>query len=252
MSFAEGQKHITDMRHMKADVNEFLSTNYGREKAALIGDRALNPEEVEPNKSGTVYLCTADGEGNMVSYIQSNYMGFGSGIVIPETGIALQNRLHNFNYVNQHPNCLMPHKKTYHTIIPGFLMKDGEAIGPFGLMGGFMQPQGHVQVVTNLIDFHMNPQEALDGPRWQWIKVRTVEVEPEVPKHLVEDLLNKGHDIKIQPNSGAFGRGQMILRTEEGTLCGGNEKRADGHIGVYANLKIGQLAHRKLGQYQYN
>jgi gamma-glutamyltranspeptidase/glutathione hydrolase len=169
----------------------------------------------------------------MVSFIQSNYNGFGSGIVIPETGIALQNRLHNFNYDNQHDNCLMPHKKTYHTIIPGFLMKDGKAVGPFGVMGAFMQPQGHVQVVSNLIDFNMNPQEAIDAPRWQWIKGMSVEVEPDVPKSIVNELIERGHDVKIQQNVFPFGRGQMILRTEEGTLCGGTEKRADGHIAAW-------------------
>lgn len=233
LSFAEGQKYITDIRHMKIDIAQLLSDNYGREKSSLINDNVLNLKEIDPNSGGTVYLCTADKEGNMVSFIQSNYMGFGSGIVIPETGIALQNRLHNFNYVNLHHNCLMPHKKTYHTIIPGFLMKDGKAVGPFGVMGGFMQPQGHVQVVTNLIDFHMNPQEAIDAPRWQWIKEKTVEVEPDVPMHIIKDLIKRGHDIKIQPNESAFGRGQMIIRTEEGTLCGGTEKRADGYIATW-------------------
>jgi len=127
----------------------------------------------------------------------------------------------------------MPHKKTYHTIIPGFLMKDGKALGPFGVMGGFMQPQGHVQVVTNMIDFHMNPQEAIDAPRWQWINGINVEVEKDVPVNIVRELENRGHKVTIQPNEALFGRGQMILRTNEGTLCGGTEKRADGHIAVY-------------------
>ena len=233
LSFDDGQKYITDIRYMKADIKELLSDDYGREKGSLITDYAVNLKETDPNSSGTVYLCTADGEGNMVSFIQSNYTGFGSGIVIPETGIALNNRLHNFNYVNQHINCLMPHKKTYHTIIPGFLMKDGKALGPFGVMGAFMQPQGHVQVVSNLIDFHMNPQEAIDAPRWQWIKGMTVEVEQDVPKYIINELIDRGHDIKVQLNESAFGRGQMILRTKEGTLCGGTEKRADGHIAVW-------------------
>ncbi|MFA7550639.1 MAG: gamma-glutamyltransferase family protein [Sedimentibacter sp.] len=233
LSFAAGQKYITDIRHMKIDVAQLLSDDYGIERSKLIKDKALSFNESDPNSGGTVYLCTADGEGNMVSFIQSNYNGFGSGIVIPETGIALQNRLHNFNYDNQHYNCLMPHKKTYHTIIPGFLMKDRKAVGPFGVMGAFMQPQGHVQVVSNLIDFHMNPQEAIDAPRWQWIKGMSVEVEQDVPMNVVNELINRGHDIKIQQNESPFGRGQMILRTKEGTLCGGTEKRADGHIAAW-------------------
>lgn len=233
LAFADGQKYITDFNHMKADLKKLLSDEYGNQRRKSITDMAITPEAGDPNSGGTVYLCTADGDGNMVSYIQSNYMGFGSGIVIPETGIAFANRLHNFSYDNYHDNCLMPHKKTYHTIIPGFLMKDGKAVGPFGVMGGFMQPQGHVQVVTNLIDFHMNPQEALDAPRWQWIKDNQIEVETDVPHHIIKDLIRRGHEVKVQPNESSFGRGQMIIRTEEGTLCGGTEKRTDGHIAVW-------------------
>lgn len=233
LAFADGLKYITDSGHMKADVNKLLSDNYGEKRRDLISDKAQLPKAGDPFSGGTVYLCTADNDGNMVSYIQSNYTGFGSGIVIPETGIALANRLNNFSLDKDHHNCLMPNKKTYHTIIPGFLSKDGKAIGPFGVMGAFMQPQGHLQVVTNLIDFHMNPQEALDAPRWQWIKDKYIEVEPEVPLHIVNDLIKRGHEVKIQPNPTGFGRGQMILRTEEGTLCGGTEKRTDGHIAVW-------------------
>lgn len=233
LAFADGQKYITDAGHMKADVKKLLSDSYGRLRKESIKNTALTPEAGDPNSGGTVYLCTADDEGNMVSYIQSNYSGFGSGIVIPETGIALQNRGHNFSFDNCHDNCLLPHKKTYHTIIPGFLMKDGKAVGPFGVMGAFMQPQGHVQVVTNIIDFNMNPQEAIDAPRWQWIKDKQIQVEQDVPNHIINDLISRGHDVKIQPEISTFGRGQMILRTEEGTLCGGTEKRTDGHIAVW-------------------
>ena len=233
LAFADGQKYITDKNNMKVEINKILSEKYADERRSLITDTALTPKAGEPNGSGTVYLCTADEDGNMVSYIQSNYMGFGSGIVIPGTGIAMQNRGHNFNLDGVHDNCLMPHKKTYHTIIPGFLTKNNKALGPFGVMGGFMQPQGHVQVIMNIIDFGMNPQEALDAPRWQWIKGKTVEVESGVPQHIINDLLGRGHDIKIQPNESGFGRGQIIFRTEEGTLCGGTEHRCDGHIAVW-------------------
>ena len=137
-----------------------------------------------------MYLATADEEGNMVSYIQSNYMGFGSGIVVPGTGIALQNRGHDFTLNESHPNFIEPGKRTFHTIIPGFLTRDGQAVGAFGVMGGYMQPQGHFQVVTNTIDYLLNPQAALDMPRWQWIKGKTVHVEPEFPNYL-EEHLNK-------------------------------------------------------------
>jgi len=233
LSFADGQKYVTDKNQMKVEVRKLLSEEYGSERRDLITDTALMPQAGDPQSGGTVYLCTADEKGNMVSYIQSNYMGFGSGVVIPETGIALQNRLHNFNYDNQHDNCLMPHKKTYHTIIPGFLTRNDKAVGPFGVMGGFMQPQGHVQILMNLIDFHMNPQEALDAPRWQWIKDKNIEVETGVPLHIIEDLIKRGHEVRIQSNPSTFGRGQMILRTEKGTLCGGTEPRTDGQIAVW-------------------
>jgi gamma-glutamyltranspeptidase/glutathione hydrolase len=233
LAFADGEKYITDKRYMKAQETELLSSEYAKLRRDLITHDALTPEAGDPFGSGTVYLCTADGEGNMVSYIQSNYMGFGSGIVIPGTGISLQNRGHNFSFDPSHDNCLMPHKKTYHTIIPGFITKDDKAVGPFGVMGGFMQPQGHVQVAMNMIDFRMNPQEAMDAPRWQWIKDKTFEVERSVPTHIVDDLKTRGHDIIIQSEESSFGRGQIIVRTEEGTLCGGTEHRADGHIAVW-------------------
>ena len=165
LAFSDGQKYITDFRKMRISVEELLLESFAGKRRELIGEQALTPEAGEPDRGGTVYLATADGEGNMVSFIQSNYMGFGSGIVIPETGISLQNRGHNFSFDPSHYNCLEPGKRTYHTIIPGFLTKDGKPVGPFGVMGGFMQPQGHVQVIMNTIDFSLNPQTALDAPR---------------------------------------------------------------------------------------
>ena len=191
---------------------------------------ARQPPGVPP-RGGTVYLATADGEGNMVSFIQSNYMGFGSGIVVPGTGIALQNRGHDFSLDPTHYNCLKGGKKTYHTIIPGFLTKDNQPVGPFGVMGGYMQPQGHVQVIMNTIDFHLHPQAALDAPRWQWKNEKTVEVEKTFPFHIAEELVRKGHDIEVAVDSGSFGRGQIIWRNPEtGVLMGGTESRTDGAI----------------------
>lgn len=233
LAFADGKKYITDSRHMKVEIDKFLDVAYAKERSGLITESSNNFKSGDINSGGTVYLCTADGEGNMVSYIQSNYTGFGSGIVIPNTGIAMQNRGHNFSFDENHDNCLMPHKKTYHTIIPGFITKNNQAVGPFGVMGAFMQPQGHVQVVTNLIDFNLNPQEALDAPRWQWISDNKIELEPSVPLHITHDLIKRGHDVSIQTNESAFGRGQIIIRTKEGTLCGGTEKRTDGHIAAW-------------------
>lgn len=191
------------------------------------------PEVGDPKSGGTVYLAAADTEGNMISYIQSNYMGFGSGIVIPGTGISLQNRGNNFNLDLESPNCLGPNKRPYHTIIPGFLAKDGKSVGPFGVMGGFMQPQGHIQMVTNTIDFMLNPQAALDAPRWQWVGGKTIELEAAVPNHIALELSAKGHDIKVVHDSLMFGRGQIIWLLENGALCAGTEPRTDGTIALW-------------------
>ena len=191
------------------------------------------PQPGNPFSGGTVYLCAADGEGNMISYIQSNYMGFGSGIVIPGTGISLQNRGANFSLDETMENCLAPGKKSLHTIIPGFLMKDGKAVGPFGVMGGFMQPQGHVQVIMNTIDFHMNPQQALNAPRWQWVGEKHIQVEKSFPADIVEELRKRGHQVEVLESSLSFGRGQIIWRDENGVLCGATEPRADGTVAVW-------------------
>jgi len=234
LAFADGQKYITDPKKMSVTVEQLLSDAYAAERRKLIGQQALEPFAGEPAKGGTVYLATADGEGNMVSYIQSNYMGFGSGLVVPGTGIGLQNRGHNFSLDPNHDNRLEPGKKSYHTIIPGFLTKDNQAVGPFGVMGGFMQPQGHVQVVMNTVDFHMNPQAALDAPRWQWIKGKTIEAEHSMPRHIVEALARRGHDIKWALGSGGFGRGQIIWRDPKtGVLSGGTEPRTDGQVATW-------------------
>jgi len=211
-----------------------LSDEYAAKRSEVIGDVALDPQPFELPKGGTVYLAAADEEGNMISYIQSNYMGFGSGIVIPGTGISLQNRGADFSLDESHPNVLKPGKRTYHTIIPGFLTKDAQAVGPFGVMGGYMQPQGHFQVVTNTVDYLLNPQATLDMPRWQWSKGKTVQVEPEFPNYLVQALIRKGHDVQVMPDTGGFGRGQIIWRNPEtGVLQGGTESRTDGAIAAW-------------------
>ncbi|WP_028986465.1 gamma-glutamyltransferase family protein [Thermicanus aegyptius] len=233
LAFADGKKYITDPSKMSVRVEDLLSEDYAAERRRQIGSSALQPEAGTPPQGGTVYLATADQEGNMVSYIQSNYMGFGSGLVVPGTGIALHNRGHNFSLDPNHDNRLEPGKKPYHTIIPGFLTKGGKAVGPFGVMGGFMQPQGHVQVIMNTIDFHLNPQAALDAPRWQWIQGKTVELEQGIPAHIVELLIRKGHDIRYAVGSGGFGRGQIIWRQENGVLVGGSEPRADGYVATW-------------------
>ena len=233
LAFADGNRYVADPEYMRAPVETLLSDTYAAERRLLIGEEAKAPEPGDPFRGGTIYLCTADGEGNMVSYIQSNYMGFGSGIVIPGTGIALQNRGANFTLDETMENCLGPGKKSLHTIIPGFLMKDGKAVGPFGVMGGFMQPQGHVQVIMNTLDFMMNPQETLDAPRWQWVGGKKIQVERTFPADLVEELKRRGHEMEVLESSLTFGRGQIIWRDENGVLCGATEPRADGTVAVW-------------------
>ena len=232
LAFADAKEYVTEMDRMKVKVEDLLSDAYGKERAKEIKDRAIIPSCGKPDPGGTVYLAAADGEGNMVSYIQSNYMGFGSGLVVPNTGIALHNRGHNFSFDPGHVNCLEPLKRPYHTIIPGFITKDNKAVGPFGVMGAFMQPQGHVQVVMNMIDFGLNPQEALDAHRWQWVEDKKVFIESDFPNHIARELEAKGHEIHPQVTSGTFGRGQIILR-HNNTLIGATEKRTDSTVAVW-------------------
>lgn len=229
LAYEDGLKYIPDCDRMNAPISSLLSEKYADERAKLIGNRAIKPNHGAPNLGGTVYLSTADSEGNMVSYIQSNFMDFGSGLVVPGTGINLHNRGSCFSLDRSASNCLEAGKRCYHTIIPGFITKEDRALGPFGVMGKYMQPQGHVQVVTNLIDFNHNPQEAIDRPRWQWIENKKILVEPSFPKDMVEKLLNLGHDIEYSEDIGSFGRGQIIL-TEDGILMGATEPRADGQV----------------------
>ncbi len=233
LAFTDGKTFITDSRQMKESVERLLSSEYAAQRRSLIAEKALNPHFGKPSGNNTVYLATADSEGNMVSYIQSNYMGFGSGIVIPGTGIALHNRGHGFSLDPEHINYLEPGKKTYHTIIPGFLTKDGEAVGPFGVMGGYMQPQGHVQVVTNIIDFGLNPQAALDAPRWQWTGGKQIKLEDSFPQHITEKLKKMGHIIEVDYDSSGFGRGQIIWRNKNGVLIGATEPRCDGTVAAW-------------------
>ena len=233
LAFSDGEKYITESKEMKIKVEDLLSLDYTEERRKLIGEKALTPSPGKPSKGGTVYLVTADSQGNMVSYIQSNYMGFGSGLVVPGTGISLQNRGSNFSLNPLEVNCLEPGKRTYHTIIPGFLTKDNKAVGPFGVMGAFMQPQGHLQVIINTIDFKLNPQAALDAPRWQWIEKKKVIVEQSFPRHIAEALSRKGHIIQIALDSGGFGRGQIIWKDDKELLIGATEPRADGAVAAW-------------------
>lgn len=228
LAFSDGLNFIADEKYMKTNVKTLLSSAYAEMRRKEIGDKAVFPKPGDPYSGGTVYLCAADGDGNMVSYIQSNYMGFGSGIVVPDYGIAFNNRGHGFSLDPNSDNFLEAGKRPYNTIIPGFLTKNGKPVGPFGVMGGFMQPQGHVQVVMNMLDFGLNPQSALDAPRWQWISGNKFEVEKGFPEEIIEQLRDKGHDIIVNESELSFGRGQIIINGDNGVYAGGSEPRADG------------------------
>lgn len=232
IAFSDTQKYVTDPKFMKMNSDYLLSDEYIKLRKKDIKDIASSPEAIDYKKAGTVYLATADKDGNMVSFIQSNYMGFGSGIVIDNTGIAMQNRGHTFSLDENHHNKLEARKRTYHTIIPGFIMKDGKALGPFGVMGGFMQPQGHLQVVMNMIDFKMDPQSALDSPRFRWDEGLKISLESKFENYVAQKLEQKGHHISIDLYDGGFGRGQIILKDKNGYIAG-TETRCDGFIAYY-------------------
>ncbi len=232
IAFSDTLTYVTDPKFMKLNPSFLLSDDYVARREKDLTQKAKLHEPIDYLKSGTVYLATADKDGNMVSMIQSNYMGFGSGIVIEGTGISMQNRGHTFRLDPSHHNCIEPRKRTYHTIIPGFIMKDQLPIGPFGVMGGFMQPQGHLQVIMNLIDFNLNPQAALDAPRFRWDKGLEVAIENTFDPSLEKELQKKGHQIKIEPRGSSFGRGQIIIK-KEGCYLAGTETRCDGHVAYY-------------------
>ncbi|MEM6254374.1 MAG: gamma-glutamyltransferase family protein [Cyanobacteria bacterium P01_D01_bin.156] len=226
LAFADVHRYVADANTMDVTTAALLDKTYAAQRRQLISDRAIPLAEPGLPKGGTVYLAAAD-EELMVSFIQSNFMGFGSGIAIPGTGIALQNRGAGFVLDADHPNAIAPGKRPFHTIIPGFLSRDGQPLGPFGVMGASMQPQGHLQVVSNLIDRGLNPQAALDAPRWRFDRGNRVFLEQTVSRHIALGLSDLGHDVQVTAEPGTFGKGQMILRLGD-VLMAGSEPRADG------------------------
>jgi gamma-glutamyltranspeptidase/glutathione hydrolase len=190
-------------------------------------DHAGHPHWTLPRDYGTVYLTAADEHGMMVSFIQSNFRGFGSGIVIPGTGIAMQNRASGFVLEAGHPNQVAGGKRPYHTIIPGFVTRDGQPLMSFGVMGGHMQPQGHVQMLVRMCDYAQNPQTALDAPRWHVTEDFHLLLEEGIAPHVREELAQRGHHIAVAPHRGVFGGGQLIYRLADG-YCAASDPRKDG------------------------
>ncbi|MDO3703680.1 gamma-glutamyltransferase family protein [Micromonospora sp. C28SCA-DRY-2] len=238
LGFADAHAHVADPDRVPVPTEALLSPGYLAARRALITDRAGDPVAGEPERGGTVYLCTADANGMMVSLIQSTYLAFGSHVVLPGHGFALQNRGLGFRLDPAHPNVVGPGKRPYHTIIPGFLTRDGEPVGPFGVMGGHMQPQGHVQLVSATLDAGLDPQAALDAPRWYWHAGRSLLVEPELVgtaqgRAVVDELRARGHEITVAAEPAVFGYGQAIWRTTDGGYVAGSESRVDGGMGGF-------------------
>jgi len=240
LAFADARQYIADPTTNPAPVEALLSDEYAAERRAMVSEEhAMQPPEFGSPLPGsdTVYLSVVDGAGNACSFINSLYMGFGSGIVAKGTGIFLQNRGANFSLDPTHPNAYAPGKRPYHTIIPGMATQNGELWASFGVMGGFMQPQGHFQVISSMVDDDLNPQEALDRPRFCLLAGTAssiVALEEGIPVHTMARLAELGHPIQPMAagNHAAFGSGQ-IIRRDAGVLYGGSDPRKDGLVAAF-------------------
>jgi gamma-glutamyltranspeptidase/glutathione hydrolase len=231
LGFADAHRYVGDPDHLDLPPADLLDDGYLAERARLIDPRrARVPAYGVPERGGTVYLTTADADGRMVSYIQSNYYGFGSGVVVPGTGIALQNRGAGFTLEPGHPNRVGPAKRPFHTIVPAFLTRGGAPEMSFGVMGGPMQPQGHVQMVLRTVVWGQNPQAAVDAPRWRVVEGRTVALESSVGEATAQALRDRGHDVTASApeHSFAFGGAQAIRCLPDGGYVAGSDPRKDG------------------------
>jgi len=247
--FEDRAKYYADLAFYDSPLRGLLSKQYAKDRNKLIGEKAasrIDAGNPALYQGDTIYLTTADKDGNMVSLIQSNYRGMGSGVVVPGLGFVFQDRGELFSLDDNHANVYAPGKRPFHTIIPAFIMKDGKPFVSFGLMGGAMQPQGHVQIVTNLIDFGMNLQEAGDATRWQHFgsteptesngsqmeNSGVLVIESDIPYQNVRALMDKGH--RIQFDRGGYGGYQAIMvDAETGVYYGASESRKDGQAAGY-------------------
>jgi len=227
LAFADAYRYVGDPATMTIAPEALLDRDYLRERASLIdANKANHYGPGEPPRGGTVYVTAADASGMMVSLIQSNYMGFGSGVVVPGTGISLQNRGTGFTLAHGHANEVGPGKRPYHTIIPGFMTKDGAPVATFGVMGGPIQPPGHVQTVVRMTDYAMNPQATLDAPRFKVNAGRSIDLEASAPRELREGLIALGHKLEAIPDSYMdFGAGQVILKADVGYIAASDPRR---------------------------
>jgi gamma-glutamyltranspeptidase/glutathione hydrolase len=227
LAFADVYRYVADPRTMDVTPAQMLDPAYLAARARLIDrKRAQDFKHGTPPRAGTVYLTAADADGRMVSLIQSNYMGFGSGIVVPGTGISLQNRGTGFSLQPDHPNRVGPGKRPFHTIIPGFVTRDGQPYASLGVMGGPIQPQGHVQTLVRLIDYRQQPQAVLDAPRWKVNAGVSLDLESSLAPALRDGLTALGHQLaSISDAYMDFGAGQIIVRTENGYVAASDPRR---------------------------
>jgi gamma-glutamyltranspeptidase/glutathione hydrolase len=233
LAFADVYRHVSDSRTMRITPAQMLDPAYLAERARLVDrKRAQDFKAGELPRGGTIYLTAADRSGLMVSLIQSNYMGFGSGVVVPDWGISLQNRGHGFTLDENSANVVAPHKRPFHTIIPAFLTREGQPVMSFGVMGGHMQPQGHLQTLVRMLDYGQNPQMACDGPRWRVNGGLSVNVEPHMPADTVRGLAALGHQLEgLNDTYMDFGAGQFIWRLGDPAVDGyvaASDPRRDG------------------------
>ncbi|HJV81951.1 gamma-glutamyltransferase family protein [Noviherbaspirillum sp.] len=234
LAFADTYRWIADSHAMtKVSALDMLNDAYLSERAKMIDMRhATDFKHGTPPKGGTVYLSVADEQGMMVSFIQSNYMGFGSGAVVPETGISLQNRGYGFSLDPKHPNCVAPGKRPFHTIIPGFVTKDGEPQMSFGVMGGNMQPQGHLQTLVRMLAYGQQPQAACDAPRWRVTNGMSVDIEHTMPAEVINELAARGHRVESVADSYMdFGAGQFVWKTANGYIAASDPRRDGQAVG---------------------
>jgi gamma-glutamyltranspeptidase / glutathione hydrolase len=231
LAFADAQAYVADVDWMSLGPDQLLDSEYLRARSKLIDFNRALPASAGAPTGGTVYLAAADDAGMMVSMIQSSFIGFGSGVVVPGTGIALHNRGAHFSATPGHPNQVGPSKRPYHTIIPGFITQAGAPVMSFGVMGGTMQPQGHLQVVVRIVDHGQNPQTACDGPRFRWDQGMRVSIEGGFPPATLDELRRRGHELVAVNDDNQFGSCQAIWRLDDGYLAASDPRRDGQAVG---------------------
>jgi gamma-glutamyltranspeptidase/glutathione hydrolase len=227
LAFADARRYVADPAAMDVKTAALLDPDYLKSRAKLIDlKRAQDFGHGSPPRGGTIYLTAADADGMMVSLIQSNYMGFGSGVVVPGIGVSLQNRGAGFVVQPGHPNQVAPRKRPYHTIIPAFVTKGGAPVMTLGLMGGTMQPQGHTQLMVRMADYGQSPQTAIDGPRFRSVSGLDINVEGEFPPATLAELERRGHRIlHIGEAYMDFGCAQIAYKVDGGYVAASDPRR---------------------------